>query len=58
MQKRYCTCGQAVMVDYMFSNSMCDTMFRNETTEQEHSKGELLLTCPHCTTLLNINNLR
>ena len=60
MQKRFCSCGQAVLVDYMLSGSLCDTMFRSDKQACGHGfseQGDILLCCPHCGTLLNINEL-
>lgn len=58
MQKRYCSCGHVIYVEYQFFGSMCSTRFRAmEGESQAGPEAGDVLECPHCRSLLTINTL-
>ncbi|MDR1125259.1 MAG: hypothetical protein LBM64_04250 [Deltaproteobacteria bacterium] len=64
MQKRYCSCGQSIWVDYHFFGAMCSPRFLGDVNPASHAAGKAapgqegaLLECPHCKSLLTINTL-
>lgn len=52
MQKRFCSCGQEIWVQYLLSLNNLQALF----THEPHG-GNLLITCPHCGEILSIHNL-
>lgn len=54
MQKRFCSCGQEIWVQYVLStsSSTLPPMFTNEVF------GDVLHICPKCAQVININELR
>ena len=52
MQKRFCSCGQEIWVQYILSVPAFQALF---TTHERG--GDLLHICPHCKNQLNINEL-
>jgi hypothetical protein len=53
MQQRYCSCGCAVWVEYIFSNVKTRTVFWSGTRVQ----GMKLIRCPRCGKHLDIDEL-
>jgi len=61
MQKRYCSCGQSIWVDYHFFGALCSPRFLGEVSHEAgdaaSAREGALLECPHCQSLLTINTL-
>lgn len=53
MQQRFCTCGYAVWVQYLFSRAKCKTIFWSGNAD----RGYRLTICPCCGRRLNIDEL-
>jgi len=52
MQQRFCDCGCAVWVQYLFPNTSCRIIFKSKS---EHNV--YLTVCPRCGRNLNIDDL-
>jgi hypothetical protein len=52
MQKRFCLCGQAVWVHYLFIGRLWRTLFA------KREEGQAVRTCPGCGMPLSIHSLR
>ncbi len=57
MQKRFCTCGGMVLVEYLSKNGKWVPVFITEQNKCTHSKI-FVATCPSCGTPINIHALR
>lgn len=52
MQKRFCSCGYPVLVEYVLRHRFFRAMFKTK------KDGQTIHRCPNCGQTLNINEVR